>query len=174
MTTFKDTVQAPDSLAIGIRFKPGAISAFYSLNLNEVTNLAVSYQDKQLIEILNRGKDVQRKLDHYFLNKLNINALPVSAIMNDIDALKGQLSVADLISRHAMSERKLERLFKMHTGVSVKAMIKLVRFTSVLDIIKNNSTGKNLTHIALAAGYYDQAHLCNEIKAYTGLTPGQL
>lgn len=173
MTTFKDTIQTPGSFAIGIRFKPGAISAFYKLNLNEVTNLAVPYQDKQLAEIINRGKDLRRKLDHYFLNKLNVPHPPLAAIMEDISASKGQLSVADLICRHAMSERKLERLFKLHTGVSVKGMIKLVRFTNVLSAIKNKSD-VNLTHIANAAGYYDQAHLCNEVKSYTGLTPAQL
>ena len=173
MTTFKDTIQTPGSFSIGIRFKPGAISAFYSLNLHEVTNLAVPYQDKQLAEIIHRGgKDVLRKLDHYFLNKLNTKHPPIAAVMADIAAYKGQVSVADLISRHAMSERKVERLFKQHAGVSVKGMIKLVRFTHVLSAIKNKST--NLTAIAYAAGYYDQAHLCNEIKAYTGLTPAQL
>ena len=173
MTTFKDTIQTQDSLTIGIRFKPGAISAFYALNLNEVTNLAVPYQDKQLAEIIKRGKDLQRKLDHYFLNKLNIQHPPIASVMGDIYAYKGQLSVADLISRHAMSERKLERLFKQHAGVSVKGMIKLVRFTNVLSAIKSKSA-TNLTHIAYAAGYYDQAHLCNEVKLYTGLTPAQL
>jgi AraC-like DNA-binding protein len=173
MTTFKDTIQIPGTFSIGIRFKPGAISAFYRLNLNEVTNLAVPYQDKQLAEIINRGKDLQRKLDHYFLNKLNIQQQPIALVMEDISVFRGQLSVADLISRHAMSERKLERLFKLHTGVSVKGMIKLVRFTNALNTIKSKPE-INLTQIAYAAGYYDQAHLCNEIKAYTGLTPAQL
>jgi AraC-like DNA-binding protein len=172
MTTFKDTVSHPNSFAIGIRFKPGAISAFYSLNLNEVTNLAVPYQDKQLAEIINRGKNLQQKLDHYFLNKLNIQQQPIAAVIGEISAFKGQLSVADLISRHAMSERKLERLFKLHTGVSVKGMIRLVRFTNALTAIRNKEA--SLTHIAYTAGYYDQAHLCNEVKAFTGLTPAQL
>jgi AraC-like DNA-binding protein len=173
MTTFKDTVQTPGSFTIGIRFKPGAISAFYHLDLNEVTNLAVPYQDKQLAEIVKRGKDLPWKLDGYFLNKLTIQHPPISAIIDDISAFKGQLSVADLIGRHAMSERKLERLFKLHTGVSVKGMIKLVRFTNALNTIRGKST-ESLTHIAHTAGYYDQAHLCNEVKAYTGLTPAQL
>lgn len=113
-------------------------------------------------------------MDHYFLSKLNVQQLPLAVVMEDITAFRGQLSVADLISRHAMSERKLERLFKLHTGVSVKGMIRLVRFTTVLNTIRNNTTGMKLTHIALEAGYYDQAHLCNEIKSYTGLTPAQL
>lgn len=173
MTTFKDTIQTPGSFAIGIRFKPGAISAFYTLNLNEVTNLAVPYRDQQLAEIIKCGKDLQRKLDRYFLDKLDIEHPPIAAVMEDISAYKGQLRVADLISRHAMSERKLERLFKQHAGVSVKEMIKLVRFTHVLSAIRSNSAS-NLTHIANAAGYYDQAHLCNEVKSYTGLTPSQL
>ncbi|WP_432714588.1 AraC family transcriptional regulator [Pedobacter sp.] len=41
-------------------------------------------------------------------------------------------------------------------------------------MIQNNTAGQSLTQIAFASGYYDQAHLCNEIKEYAGLTPTQL
>ncbi|SFE27448.1 Helix-turn-helix domain-containing protein [Chitinophaga sp. CF118] len=174
MTTFKDTFQTAGSSTIGIRFKPGGIAAFYRLDLNEFTDQRIPYQDKELAEIIHRNIDLRKNLDRYFLNKLNTQHLPLSAVIGDITKFKGQLRVADLISRHAMSERKLERLFKQHTGVSVKGMIRLVRFTNALDAIRNNSAGANLTQIAYAAGYYDQAHLCNEVKAYTGLTPAQL
>jgi AraC-like DNA-binding protein len=173
MTTFRDTIRQAGSSTIGIRFKPGGITAFYRLDLKEATNQAVPYKDKQLTEIIHQRKDVKRKLDNYFMKKLHTPYLPITAVMEDISAYKGQLSVADLISRHAMSERKLERIFKQHTGVSIKGMIRLVRFTNVLHIIKNNN-GTNLTGIAYAAGYYDQAHLCNEVKSFTGLTPAQL
>lgn len=173
MTTFKDTTRQAGSSAIGIRFKPGSIGAFYKLDLKEATNQALPYEDKQLAEIIYQRKDVKRKLDNYFLKKLHTPYLPITAVMDDISAYKGQLSVADLISRHAMSERKLERIFKQYTGVSIKGMIRLVRFTNVLHTIKNNN-GTNLTSIAYAAGYYDQAHLCNEVKSFTGLTPAQL
>jgi AraC-like DNA-binding protein len=174
MTTYRDTIRQSGSSTIGIRFKPGGISAFYRLDLKEATNQAVPYEDKQLFEIICKRKDVRRKLDSYFLNRLNTRYLPIMAVMEDITAYKGQLSVSDLISRHAMSERTLERVFKQHTGVSIKGMMRLVRFTNVLDTIKNNSTCTNLTSIAYTAGYYDQAHLCNEVKSFTGLTPAQL
>lgn len=173
MTTFRDSIRQSGSSTIGIRFKPGSIAAFYSLDLKEATNQAVPYEDKQLAEIIHQRKDVKRKLDSYFLKKLHTPYLPITAVMEDISAYKGQLSVADLLRRHAMSERKLERIFKQHTGVSIKGMMRLVRFTNVLHTIKNNN-GVNLTSIAYAAGYYDQAHLCNEVKSFTGLTPAQL
>jgi AraC-like DNA-binding protein len=173
MTTFKDTARQPGTSVVGIRFKPGGISAFYRLNLQEVTNLTVPYEDKQLSEIIYRRKDVKNKLDIHFLKKLHIQSPPLSAVMEDITNNKGQLSVADLLSRHAMSERTLERVFKQHTGVSIKGMIRLVRFTNVLEIIRTNGT-ESLTRIAYTAGYYDQAHLCNEVKSFTGLTPAQL
>ncbi|MGI4729003.1 MAG: helix-turn-helix domain-containing protein [Janthinobacterium lividum] len=73
-----------------------------------------------------------------------------------------------------MSERKLERLFKKDVGVSIKGMIRLIRFTHTVKVIQNNATGQSLSQIAYRAGYYDQAHLCNEVKGYTGLTPAQL
>ncbi|RZK38159.1 MAG: AraC family transcriptional regulator [Pedobacter sp.] len=73
-----------------------------------------------------------------------------------------------------MSERKLERLFKKDVGVSIKAMTCLIRFKHASRMIQENDGKQSLSDIAYSAGYYDQAHLCNEIKAYTGFTPSQL
>ncbi|QNL48721.1 AraC family transcriptional regulator [Olivibacter sp. SDN3] len=42
-----------------------------------------------------------------------------------------------------------------------------------LSKIKRNKGQKNLLDIAFDCGYYDHAHLSNEIKRYTGLAPSQ-
>lgn len=174
MKTYRDILQSHGTSTIGIRFKPGGISAFYKLNLNEVTDLAVPYQDKQLYELIYKDKNLIASLNTYFLNKLPSSPLPFLSILADIQQAKGQIKVSELIDKHAMSERKLERLFKQHTGVSIVGMIRIERFTVALHYIKANHDKHTLSEIACLSGYYDQAHLCNNVKSFTGLTPAQL
>jgi AraC-like DNA-binding protein len=46
--------------------------------------------------------------------------------------------------------------------------LRLRRFDTELRHLRSP---QNLTEIALAAGYYDQAHFCREFKDFPGLTP---
>lgn len=174
MTTFKDVIGNPGSSTLGIRFRAGGMAVFYPLNQDELTDLTVPYQDKTLEDLIWAGKDLLNAINHYFLQKMPAGPTPLSAIVEDIYAVKGQLRISELTHKYHMSERKLERLFKRDVGVTVKGFSRIIRFTHSLDLIRCGGPGKSLTQIACRAGYYDQAHLCNEIKAYTGLTPAQI
>jgi len=174
MTIFTETMESSSNSILGIRFKPGAITAFYPLDLQEITDTAVSYKDNVLREIVYQSTDLLNELNLYFLKKLPSQPMSIAAVLAEIHRSSGQVKVAELIKKHAMSERKLERLFNKEVGVSVKAMSRLIRFKHALEVIQNKTAEKSLSDIAYTTGYYDQAHLCNEIKAYTGFTPSQL
>lgn len=174
MTTYKDTDNTAGSSMLGIRFKPGGMGVFYRLSLSEITDLTVDYQDKQLAAIIEAGTDLLQNINQYFLAKLPAVPLVLSAIIDDIYAAKGQIRIPELTNKYHMSERKLERLFKQDVGVTIKGLSKILRFTHTIQLIRDPLRAQHLTQIAYDAGYYDQAHLCNEIKAYTGLTPAQL
>jgi AraC-like DNA-binding protein len=174
MTSFSETIQTSENSILGIRFKPGGISGFYHLNLEEITDLAMPYQDIELREIIYRAGDLLSDLNFYFLRKLPSKPLAIAPVIVDIGLSNGRIKVSELTKRHAMSERKLERLFKKDVGVSIKGMIRLIRVTNTIRVIQNNVPQQGFSQIAYTAGYYDQAHLCSEIKQYTGLTPTQL
>jgi len=174
MTTYTETMESSGNSILGIRFKPGAITAFYHLDLSEITDTAVPYKDNLLREIVYRSTNLVHDLNFYFLQKLPSQPLAINAVLAEIHNSAGQISVAELIKKYAMSERKLERLFNKDVGVSIKAMTRLIRFKHALQVIQNNAAKQSLSDIAYTTGYYDQAHLCNEIKAYTGYTPSQL
>ncbi|MDO7742533.1 MAG: helix-turn-helix domain-containing protein, partial [Pedobacter sp.] len=67
-----------------------------------------------------------------------------------------------------------ERHFKFHVGISPKEFANLTRYQFASESISKNSTQSTLLQIALEHGYYDHAHLTNEIKKYTGVTPSSL
>ena len=80
----------------------------------------------------------------------------------------------DLTRRHFVTARQLERSFKYYTGVSPKEFINQERFRYALQAIRHKQPGQDLADVALACGYYDQAHLSNEIRRYTGEMPSRL
>jgi len=80
--------------------------------------------------------------------------------------------VEELARRHFITARQLERSFSYYIGVSPKEFINQERFRHALNAIRHRE--RDLSDIALACGYYDQAHLSNEIRKYTGSTPSQL
>lgn len=68
-----------------------------------------------------------------------------------------------------LSRRQFERKFKEHAGFSPKDFFQIVRFKNVLrDIGKSKLS---LSQLAINAGYYDQSHLTNEFKKFSGYTP---
>ena len=72
-----------------------------------------------------------------------------------------------------VSERHLRRLFRETTGISPKTFAKLTRFRHALRAAREASHA-SWTNIAVASGYYDQAHLIAEFRAISGVTPSAL
>jgi transcriptional regulator GlxA family with amidase domain len=110
----------------------------------------------------------------YYLQKIPLRPTQIAAITHDISTAKGNINMAGLLNKYYMSERKLERLFKKEVGLSVKGYSKIIRFVHTLELLQEVQSSKSMVQIAIEAGYYDQAHFCNEIKKYAGSTPAML
>lgn len=171
MTRFTDSVNQPDALLIGIRFKPGGFALFYDLPLHEAADQCLEF-NRSLLDVVGPANLVNN-LNSYFLRKQQTNhtLLPV---LTDIIQQKGTTRISAIAKKHFVTERQLERNFKRYTGVSPKAFSNIIRFRSITEQIKHNTAKNSFETIALENGYYDHAHLANEIKKYTGYTPAQL
>lgn len=72
-----------------------------------------------------------------------------------------------------VSERHLRRVFHEATGVGPKTFAQLARFRRAVRAARDkNHAGWAM--IAVAAGYYDQAHLISEFRTIAGVTPEAL
>lgn len=172
MLHFKMVDMKPDSRFWGIRFKPAAFPAFYQFtSLHQFTDTTVELEKKFCPGLMNITST--QYLDQFFLNKLRPPAHNLSLIIEDIKALKGRMSVDALAKRHFTTAKQLERNFKEYIGASPKEFINFIRYQFVAPVIKRR-TVLSLDDIAVDHGYYDHAHLANEVKKYTGLTPSQL
>ena len=100
--------------------------------------------------------------------------------------------VDDLARRTGCSKRSLQRLFDKYVGVGPKRIIQRYRLHEVLERLQEqrNAAGRtgykkereenyktnpdiNWARLALELGYFDQAHVINDFKKFTGLTPGE-
>lgn len=67
------------------------------------------------------------------------------------------------------SDRRLLRAFRRWVGPPPTVYARLVRFRRALALL---GSAQPLADVALACGYYDQAHLNRDFKAFAGVTPG--
>ncbi|MGI4729002.1 MAG: DUF6597 domain-containing transcriptional factor [Janthinobacterium lividum] len=98
MTTFSETLLAAENSLLGIRFKAGGIAAFYRLNVHEITDLAVPYQDNELRELVYQSPDLLADLNLYFRKKLPLHPLPVAAVIAEISSSTGRIKVLNLLN----------------------------------------------------------------------------
>lgn len=67
-----------------------------------------------------------------------------------------------------MGTRQLQASFRALAGLSPKQLAAMVRFQRSLPPLRS---GRSLTEIAMACGYYDQAHFNHEFRRFSGMTP---
>lgn len=79
-------------------------------------------------------------------------------------------TVKDVAEELGVSERHFRRLFRDAVGVSPKVFARLSRFHRALRAARQ-ARHTSWASIAVATGYYDQAHLIEEFRAITGVTP---
>jgi AraC-like DNA-binding protein len=174
MTTSQKSFLNTEHKLMGVRFKPAAFLFFYSYtSLDQVTNQIIEFE-KALSPDINKLKQYSVSyLNNYFLNRMNNQENYLFPVINDVRMSMGQISIDELAKRNFVTVRQLERSFKKNIGISPKEFVNILRFQFALEKIKDNQLGKSLQDIAFESGYYDHAHLSNEIKRYTGLSPSQ-
>jgi AraC-like DNA-binding protein len=174
MTRFSLTMRRPGARLLGIRFKPGCFNAFYRVSLQAFTDRVLPFDpaltsDRDAFS----GPDFIRALDECLLHRINGVGHTLLPLIGEIYACKGQISVDRIAARHFMENRRLQRSFKQYTGLTPKAFAGVVRYRFAMQQIKARRNS-SLLEIAFDTGYYDHAHLSNEIKKYTGLQPTEL
>lgn len=80
-----------------------------------------------------------------------------------------RMRIANLAQQVGLSQSALERRFHRQVGIAPRKYASLVRLRRVVRL---RETGTDLTTIAHAAGYTDQAHFIKDFRNYVGFAPG--
>jgi AraC-like DNA-binding protein len=174
MTSFKDSFINRDTHLVGVCFKPAAFSAFYKYaSQHELTDHTFEFDLPYAPDIGKVSNSPVAYLNQYFSDRKKNIHQDLRAVLKDIHLSKGNVSIYEISKRNFITVRQLERIFKTHIGLTPKEYVKIIRFQSAFSIMNQSSQKKSLSDIAFECGFYDHAHLTNEIKRHTGFTPSQ-
>jgi AraC-like DNA-binding protein len=81
-------------------------------------------------------------------------------------------SVRAVAAELGMGERRLQQVFRAQVGLTPRTWSRLARMQRCLRLLRSDATPA-WSAVAAEAGFYDQAHLINEFRAFSGLTPEQ-
>jgi transcriptional regulator GlxA family with amidase domain len=85
---------------------------------------------------------------------------------------RGLVAVEKLAMDAGISSRQLERRFLSDIGVGPKLLGRIIRFQQVFRAVEQSNSA--WAEIALACGYYDQAHLIRDFNQFAQQTPALL
>jgi AraC-like DNA-binding protein len=165
---------------LGVKFKAIGLWKLFGCDMHVLTNNAYSLNDvlgirvDGLVERIasSRTNDHRIKIIETFLLKRLVDFERKSELDNvadDIRKKNGQISIRALSASHKLSGRKIERLFLQQVGTSPKVYARIVRFTSVFNLLQQPSVSK--VEASYLSGYFDQAHFNNEFRSFTGENP---
>jgi AraC-like DNA-binding protein len=169
-----------------IYFLPQGLSAFLNLPVNELFNQSVplkfilkdniSRLEDELSEAQSFQEQVtvaERFLIHLLQkNQEQYNNRRITHTINRINETKGILKINDMASDAFLSRKQFERTFTGVIGTSPKQFLKIVRFQNAI-YERSQNTRLSLTEIAYKCGYFDQAHMINDFKNLSGISPGK-
>ena len=175
MLRYKDITRELNTTLLGIRFKPLGFPTFFQFaSLHEITEKTIEFGRKQLPDIRELDEDTLTLLDKFFCSRLPSRLNSLFPLMDTILINKGIISINKLAKLHFITPRQLERNFKKDLGASPKEFTNFIRYQHAMQLIGKKLYSESLLDVALDAGFYDHAHLTNEIKKYSGILPSQL
>jgi AraC-like DNA-binding protein len=169
---------ANESRVIGIHFKPGGIHPFLKDSLDKILNTHLS------LDILwgSRAGEIRDELLASSLPEVMFRVLerrllslafrPLEqhpAVEYALNELR-RSQVAKIIEHIGMSHRRFNQMFKEEVGMAPKQLSRIYRFQEAMRLIGN---GGNIAwaDIAMACGYYDQAHFIKDFQSFSGINP---
>ena len=78
--------------------------------------------------------------------------------------------VAAVAESTGWSARRFSQVFREQVGFSPKAWCRIQRFQRVVRQLQSGDAVR-WPEVALACGFYDQSHLANEFRAFSGISP---
>lgn len=171
---------------VSVVFEPHALAVFLNIPTAEFTDQSIDLslilreQTRQLTEQIGLANGVEariRLISKFLLNLWQAKKMPsfhrIDSCMRRIKATSTPIWVQNLADQACYSPRQFDRVFKAYTGLSPRELLRIIRFQRVFHraYLHKNET---LTELALACGYYDQAHFNHEFSEFTGQTPGQV
>jgi AraC-like DNA-binding protein len=179
-----ETIATSDLVDLaGVLFEPGALPAFVRERADLLSNESIpldqiwSGHTDILRSRMTEGCSPQARLCilEQFLCRLLLKTGPgwafhpaVEFALDQLGWESNGLSIADLARRSGWSERRFSQIFREQVGFSPKVWARLQRFQRAIRQL-HAGVGVRWADLAQQCGFYDQAHLANEFRSFSGM-----
>lgn len=168
--------------AAGIHFRPGGASPFFGMPISELENrtvaldllwghFAASVEDRLWSA---DGTEEQLTVLEKALQEKARQPLvlhpAISYAMKRFERSRGTRSVEAVAEELGISPRRLLEVFRAEVGLAPKMFCRIRRFATVLCDVERTAE-IDWSRVALACGYFDQAHFNHEFRAFSGVNP---
>jgi len=170
-------------LLVGIAFRPTGFYRLFGSDASELTDRVVPVEEvdvalaKQLDDAL-PGID-SPEAGAALLQDLLLDRLPAARqpglcerAVEELEACGGRMGINSLSERCHVSRRHLQRLFMRQVGLPPKTYAKIVQLNQVVTALQSGES-EAMNQVALANGYYDQAHFIRDFSRLVGSNPGE-
>lgn len=170
------------TFVVGIKFTLEGANTLIKGNMKDFSgkvkeiNELVDWDTESLVKKIRNSEsdgDIKRLLDHcIILHSDTVDGyLPVvnKAIKNIKEDYSPSL-IKNICERENISNKHLISLFSRKVGVSPKLLQRLNKFTKVIYAVQNRKR-YNWVDLAYEYNYYDQSHLINDFRNFSGLSP---
>jgi AraC-like DNA-binding protein len=82
----------------------------------------------------------------------------------------GRVSIEGMARSHGLSRQQFARRFSGAAGLPPKLFARITRFQTLVHVLLSTDVA-HWTSVAPAVGFYDQAHMINEFRAFAGSPP---
>jgi AraC-like DNA-binding protein len=165
---------------VGVSFAPGGAAPFLDRPAAELRNQTVSLETVWG----HAGRSLRARLldaptpraKFHVLGaalRTQLTASEASSFVDEavevIRSHAGNVSVAGLVEHTGYSHRHVVDRFRNRIGLSPKRFCRVVRFQALLSRVQDAPV--DWAQLALKCGYYDQAHLIRDFRAFAAMTP---
>ena len=168
---------------VGVHFKPGGAGAVLGLPPGELADRHVDLAclwGRAAIELREQLCAAETPAERFAaLEAILRSRLPARSDGHGAVPLAlAQLArpgttVRDVAAGVHLSWRRLIEVFTAEVGMTPKRLQRVLRFQQASRIARQ-SPAPDWARVAQLCGYFDQSHLIHDMRAFTGLSPGQL
>jgi len=118
-----------------------------------------------------------RIVERWLLARLKPRTIVHPAMRWAVDQIAssgGRVGIEELAVKTGFTRKHLGNLFKQQVGLSPKSLARVHRFRGALALLDGANGQVPWTALADQCGYYDQSHLINEFRRFTGFSPLEL
>jgi AraC-like DNA-binding protein len=168
---------------VELRLTPLGTRRLLGLPLHEVTDRSLPLDEllpgaETLVEHLRDVRDWEARFDlvESFLGRRLADSPPppreLEWAWRELVRSGGRVRVRALARELDWSPRRLIDRFRDQVGLPPKAVARVIRFNRAVTALSSGTP--RIAEVAAACGYADQAHLARDVRAFGGITPGEL